>query len=142
MSMVLGAVGQIHISVTDVERSLAFCRDVLGLEHLFTVSGQPMAFFQAGDVRLYLGVPANERFDQGPSSTTGWRTSTRPTPPFSNAVLRPWRSPRRSITTEPHRLTWHSSRTLTATPSVSWRSARYDVAFPIGSADPIQHVTA
>src|SRR5450759_1846462 len=66
MSMVLGAVGQIHISVTDVERSVAFCRDVLGLEHLFTVSGQPMAFFQAGDVRPYLGVPANERFRSRP----------------------------------------------------------------------------
>src|SRR5450759_5316996 len=66
MSMVLGAVGQIHISVTDVERSVAFYRDVLGLGHLFTVSGQPMAFFQAGDLRLYLGVPANERFRSRP----------------------------------------------------------------------------
>jgi len=66
MSIGLGAIGQIHISVTDVERSVAFYRDVLGLEHLFTVPGQPMAFFQAGDVRLYLGVPENERFRSRP----------------------------------------------------------------------------
>jgi predicted enzyme related to lactoylglutathione lyase len=55
--MALGPVGQIHISVTDLERSVAFYRDVLGIPHLFTVPGQPMAFFASGDVRLYLGVP-------------------------------------------------------------------------------------
>ena len=55
--MALGPLGQVHISVTDVERSVAFYRDVLGLSHLFTVSGQPMAFFASGDVRLYLGRP-------------------------------------------------------------------------------------
>ncbi len=66
MSIVLGAVGQIHISVSDLDRSVAFYRDVLGLEHLFTVPGQPMAFFQAGDVRLYLGVPENETFRSRP----------------------------------------------------------------------------
>ena len=42
--MALGALGQIHISVTDVERSVAFYRDVLGIRHEFTVPGQPMAF--------------------------------------------------------------------------------------------------
>lgn len=66
MSHVLGAIGQIHISVTDVERSVEFYRDVLGLKHLFTVPGQAMAFFQAGDVRLYLGVPENESFRSRP----------------------------------------------------------------------------
>ena len=55
--MALGALGQVHISVTDVEASVAFYRDVLGMTHLFTVPGQPMAFFQSGEVRLYLGVP-------------------------------------------------------------------------------------
>jgi catechol 2,3-dioxygenase-like lactoylglutathione lyase family enzyme len=59
--MALGALGQIHVSVADVERSVAFYRDVLGLPHLFTVSGQ-MAFVQAGDVRLYLGVPETSEF--------------------------------------------------------------------------------
>ena len=66
MSTALGAVGQIHISVTNLERSVAFYRDVLGLEHPFTVPGQPMAFYKAGDVRLYLGVPEDERFRSRP----------------------------------------------------------------------------
>ena len=48
-------IGQLHITVSDLETSVAFYRDVLGLPHLFTVEGQPMAFFQAGAVRLYLG---------------------------------------------------------------------------------------
>jgi len=60
--MALGALGQVHISVTDVDRSVAFYRDTLGLPHLFTVQGQPMAFFQAGEVRLYLGVPESKEF--------------------------------------------------------------------------------
>jgi predicted enzyme related to lactoylglutathione lyase len=60
-------VGQIHITVTDVDRSVAFYRDVLGLEHLFTVPGQQMAFFDAGGVRLYLGVTADARFASRPT---------------------------------------------------------------------------
>jgi len=60
--MALGPVGQIHISVTDVDRSVEFYRDVLGIPHLFTVTGQPMAFFASGDVRLYLGVPTSPEF--------------------------------------------------------------------------------
>ncbi len=57
---------QIHISVTDVERSVAFYRDTLGLQHLFTVPGQPMAFFDVGGVRLYLGVPEDEAYRSHP----------------------------------------------------------------------------
>ncbi|HEY7222264.1 MAG TPA: VOC family protein [Micromonosporaceae bacterium] len=60
--MALGALGQVHISVSDLPQSVAFYRDVLGIPHLFTVPGQPMAFFQAGDVRLYLGVPESPEF--------------------------------------------------------------------------------
>jgi predicted enzyme related to lactoylglutathione lyase len=60
--MALGSLAQVHISVTDVDRSVTFYRDVLGIRHLFTVPGQPMAFFQAGDVRLYLGVPESAEF--------------------------------------------------------------------------------
>lgn len=59
-------IGQVHVSVTDLERSVAFYRDVLGLRHLFTVPGQPMAFFDAGGVRLYLGVPEDDRFRSRP----------------------------------------------------------------------------
>ncbi len=60
--MALGPVGQIHISVTDVARSVAFYRDVLQIPLLFEVTGQPMAFFQSGDVRLYLGIPEDASF--------------------------------------------------------------------------------
>ena len=55
--MAVGPLGQIHVSVSDVDRSVAFYRDVLGVTFLFRVPGQPMAFLQSGDVRIYLGVP-------------------------------------------------------------------------------------
>jgi catechol 2,3-dioxygenase-like lactoylglutathione lyase family enzyme len=60
--MVLGPVGQIHVSVTDVDRSVAFYRDVLGIPLLFQVPNAPMAFFASGQVRLYLGVPETADF--------------------------------------------------------------------------------
>ena len=58
----LGTIGQIHVSVTDVNRSVAFYRDVLGIPFLFGVPGQPMAFFDCDGVRLYLGVPESEAY--------------------------------------------------------------------------------
>ena len=66
MSSPLTGIGQLHITVSDLETSVAFYRDVLGLPHLFTVEGQPMAFFQAGSVRLYLGETPDERFRSRP----------------------------------------------------------------------------
>lgn len=60
--MAVGPLGQLHISVTDLDRSIAFYRDVLQVPFLFRVPGQPMAFFQSGDVRLYLGIPESEEF--------------------------------------------------------------------------------
>jgi catechol 2,3-dioxygenase-like lactoylglutathione lyase family enzyme len=60
--MALGPLGQIHISVRDIDRSVAFYRDVLGIPLLFQVPRQPMAFFASGDVRLYLGVPESPQF--------------------------------------------------------------------------------
>ncbi|HSK90998.1 MAG TPA: VOC family protein [Euzebyales bacterium] len=60
--MALGPVAQIHVSVRDIDRAVAFYRDVLGVPLLFQVTGQPMAFFASGDVRLYLGVPESEEF--------------------------------------------------------------------------------
>jgi predicted enzyme related to lactoylglutathione lyase len=59
-------IGQLHVSVSDLDESVRFYRDVLGLRHLFTVPGQPMAFLDAGGVRLYLGVPEDERFRSRP----------------------------------------------------------------------------
>jgi predicted enzyme related to lactoylglutathione lyase len=60
--MAVGSVAQIHISVTDLDRSVGFYQDVLGIPLLFRVSGQPMAFLASGDVRLYLGVPETPEF--------------------------------------------------------------------------------
>jgi catechol 2,3-dioxygenase-like lactoylglutathione lyase family enzyme len=60
------SIGQIHISVNDVDQAVAWYRDVLGLEFLFQVPGQAMAFFNCGGVRLYLGRPENEAFRSRP----------------------------------------------------------------------------
>ena len=58
----LNAIGQIHITVRDVSEAVAFYRDILGMELLFEVPEQSMAFFNCGGVRLYLGLP--EGLDQ------------------------------------------------------------------------------
>ncbi|MCI0634669.1 MAG: VOC family protein [Actinobacteria bacterium] len=62
----LRAIGQIHVSVTDIDRSVVFYRDVLGLPFLFQVSGQPMAFFDCDGLRLYLGKPESREFRSNP----------------------------------------------------------------------------
>jgi catechol 2,3-dioxygenase-like lactoylglutathione lyase family enzyme len=59
-------IGQIHVSVSDIDRSVAFYRDVLGARFLFQVPGQPMAFFDLGGVRLYLGAPESPDFRSAP----------------------------------------------------------------------------
>jgi predicted enzyme related to lactoylglutathione lyase len=46
------SLGQVSITVTDIDRSVAFYRDVLGLAHLFT-AGQ-LAFFDCAGTRLFL----------------------------------------------------------------------------------------
>ncbi len=58
--------GQLHVSITDIDRSVAWYRDILGLSFLFEVPGQSMAFFDCGGVRLYLGRPENESFRSTP----------------------------------------------------------------------------
>jgi catechol 2,3-dioxygenase-like lactoylglutathione lyase family enzyme len=60
--MAVGPLGQVHISVRDVDRSVEFYRDVLGMDFMFRVPNQPMAFFASGDVRLYLGTPERPEF--------------------------------------------------------------------------------
>ncbi len=50
--------GQLAIMVEDLERAIAFYRDVLGLKFWMQVPN--MAFFHCGDVRLMLGLPENE----------------------------------------------------------------------------------
>lgn len=55
----LSTIGQIAVTVHDVERALAFYRDVLGLPHLFS-AGPDLAFLDAGGVRLMLTTPQGE----------------------------------------------------------------------------------
>jgi catechol 2,3-dioxygenase-like lactoylglutathione lyase family enzyme len=58
----LKTLGQIHVSVSDIDRAVTFYRDTLGMPFLFQVPGQPMAFFDLDGVRLYLGEPEDEAF--------------------------------------------------------------------------------
>lgn len=52
----LGEIGQIAVVVADVQKSLTFYRDVLGLKFLFS-AGPNLAFVGAGTVRLMLTTP-------------------------------------------------------------------------------------
>lgn len=61
-----GAIGQLHVTVSDIARSVAFYRDILGLPLLFEVPGQPMAFFDCQGVRLYLGEAESPEFQSRP----------------------------------------------------------------------------
>lgn len=60
----LNEIGQIAMTISDLDKAVAFYRDVLGLKHLF--SAPPgLAFFAAGTVRLMLSRPEkndSERF--------------------------------------------------------------------------------
>lgn len=49
-------IGQIAITVSDVDKALAFYRDALGLPFLFSPA-PTLAFLQAGPVRLMLSTP-------------------------------------------------------------------------------------
>jgi len=51
----LSTIGQIAVTVEDIDRATAFYRDVLGVKHLF--SGPGMAFFDCDGVRLMLSLP-------------------------------------------------------------------------------------
>ena len=48
------SIGQIMLTVDDLDRAVAFYRDVLGLEVLMTFEDQGMAFLRCGGLRLYL----------------------------------------------------------------------------------------
>ena len=64
--MAIRSIGQIHMTVADVDRSVEFYRDRVGLDFLFRVPGQPMAFFDVGGVRLYLGATESPEFASNP----------------------------------------------------------------------------
>jgi catechol 2,3-dioxygenase-like lactoylglutathione lyase family enzyme len=61
----ISRIGQIAVTVHDLERATAFYRDKLGLPLLFTAG--KLAFFDCGGVRLMLDVPEKPEFDH-PSS--------------------------------------------------------------------------
>lgn len=58
-------IGQIAINVHDLDRAVAFYRDILGIPFLYQFPG--LAFFQCGEVRLMLGQAEKPEFDH-PSS--------------------------------------------------------------------------
>jgi methylmalonyl-CoA/ethylmalonyl-CoA epimerase len=62
LNLQISQIGQIAIPVEELERAVAFYRDVLGLPFLFQASG--LAFFQCGNVRLMLSRP------EGPDAPT------------------------------------------------------------------------
>lgn len=57
----LAQIGQIAVNVHEVDRAVAFYRDVLGMRFLFQVSN--MAFFDCGGLRLMLARPDKPEFD-------------------------------------------------------------------------------
>lgn len=60
MSVQISGLAQLAITVADLDRAVAFYRDVLGLQFLF--SAPPgLAFLQAGDTRLMLEAGTGER---------------------------------------------------------------------------------
>ena len=60
----LAKIGQIAIPVTDIDRAVAFYRDVLGMKFLFQAA-PGLGFFDCGGVRLMLDLPAREQAGRG-----------------------------------------------------------------------------
>ena len=58
----LSAIRQIALTVHDLDRSVTFYRDGLGLAFLFQAP-PGLAFFQCGEIRLMLSVPEKPEFD-------------------------------------------------------------------------------
>ena len=58
----LSQIGQIAVRVRDVDRAIAFYRDVLGMRFLFRAP-PGLAFFDCGGVRLLLDKPEDAAFD-------------------------------------------------------------------------------
>jgi methylmalonyl-CoA/ethylmalonyl-CoA epimerase len=59
-------IGQIAVVVRDLDRAVAFYRDILGLRLLFQAPPN-LAFFDCGGVRLMLDVPEEEEFKHSSS---------------------------------------------------------------------------
>lgn len=64
--MSIGRISQIHVTTPDLAGAVVFYRDVLGLNLLFEVPDQQMAFFDIGGTRLYLGLAESDEFHSAP----------------------------------------------------------------------------
>jgi predicted enzyme related to lactoylglutathione lyase len=62
----LSSIGQIAVNTHDIDRAVAFYRDTLGIQHLFSVPPK-MAFFDCSGITLMLSLPEKAEFDH-PSS--------------------------------------------------------------------------
>ena len=58
----LARIGQIFVNVHDLDRAIAFYRDVLGMKFLFQAPPN-MAFFDCDGIRLMLGVADRPELD-------------------------------------------------------------------------------
>ena len=58
----LSRIGQVFVNVHDLERAIAFYRDVLGMKFLFQAP-PGMAFFDCDGIRLMLGVADRPELD-------------------------------------------------------------------------------
>jgi len=63
-ALALAQIGQIAVPVTDIDRAVAFYRDVLGMKLLFQAP-PALAFFDCAGVRLMLDGPARAQAGQG-----------------------------------------------------------------------------
>ena len=61
-SLSLTQIGQISVIVHDLDRAVAFYRDVLGMKFLFQAPPK-LAFFDCGGIRLMLSPPEEAEFD-------------------------------------------------------------------------------
>jgi len=70
MTTSLDRIGQIAIKAHDIDRAIAFYRDVLGMRFLFQAPG--MGFFDCSGVRLMLSLPERAEYDH-PASILYYR---------------------------------------------------------------------
>jgi methylmalonyl-CoA/ethylmalonyl-CoA epimerase len=89
----LSRIGQIAITVKDVERATAFYRDALGMRFLFAFPG--LAFFDCDGVRIMLSKPEKKEFDH-PSSILYFKVAD------INAAYQTMRARDVSFEDEPH----------------------------------------
>jgi methylmalonyl-CoA/ethylmalonyl-CoA epimerase len=90
----LGPIGQIALTISDLERAVRFYRDDLGLPLLFQAP-PGLAFFKCGDVRLMLSTPEGD-YKPGPGATIYFKVGA------IDAVVTELKSRQVSFVDEPH----------------------------------------